>query len=51
MKYHNCLVNLNNVVIPECLCREFSDFTVPKISGLPTQVFSDDSLNHNLDFF
>jgi len=33
---------LKMVVIPECLCRESSDFAGPKGAGSPTQAFGDD---------
>ena len=42
MSDHCCPVNLNNVVILECLCRESSDFTAFKVAGSPTQAFGDD---------
>jgi len=38
-KDHCCPVNLKSVVIPECLCRESSVFTVHKAAGSPTQAF------------
>jgi len=41
-KNHCYPVNLNNVVIPECLCRESSDFTAFKVAGSPIQAFGDD---------
>jgi len=34
--------NLKNLAIPECLCREPSDFTVPNVAGSATQAFGDD---------
>jgi len=37
LSYHCCPVNLKNVVIPECLCRESSGFAALKATGFPTQ--------------
>ena len=42
MKYHCCSVNLNSIVIPECLCRESSGFAAFKVARSPTQAFGDD---------
>ena len=39
---HCCPVNLNSIVIPECLCRESSDFAAFKVARSPTQAFGDD---------
>ncbi len=33
-----------SIVIPECLCGEFSGFAVFKVAGSPTQAFGDDGI-------
>jgi len=42
IKFITIPLTLNNVVVPECLCREPSGFTAFKVAGSPTQAFGDD---------
>jgi hypothetical protein len=36
--------SMYSIVIPECLCREFSGFAVFKVAGSPTEAFGDDGI-------
>jgi len=51
MLNHYCSVSLKSVVIPDCLCRESSVFTLPEVARFPTQAFGDDDLNYYLLLF